>query len=71
AVNVDCGPYFRTLDEDQAEYYGTFAHSWHIGNKVFAKDLFYTLQGDIDRARIPTRRVEDGRLVLQEERPSR
>ncbi|RMH34276.1 MAG: alpha/beta hydrolase, partial [Nitrospirae bacterium] len=33
AVNVDCGPYFRTLDEDQAEYYGTFAHSWHIGNK--------------------------------------
>ncbi|RMH02930.1 MAG: alpha/beta hydrolase [Nitrospirae bacterium] len=68
AVNVDCGPYFRTLDEEQAEYYGTFAHSWHIGNKVFAKDLCYTLQGNIDRARIPTRRRENGRLILMEER---
>jgi esterase/lipase superfamily enzyme len=66
AVNVDCGSYFKTLIESEAEYDGSFSHSWHIGDDVFAKDLYFTIQGDIDRNRIPTRRMDDrGRLALR------
>jgi len=50
AVDVDCSAYFERLDadealkkRDQAEEIGTFCHSWHIGNRVFARDLFETL----------------------------
>ena len=68
AVNVNCGAYFDTLNEDDLtlgrDYYGTFCHSWHIGNPHFTKDLCYTIQGDIDRHAIPTREVRDGELVL-------
>lgn len=69
AVNVDCGPYFRTLDEDALQegrdYFGNFAHSWHIGDPVFARDLACTLAGDTDRHWIETRGREGGRLVLR------
>jgi len=66
AVNVDCGNYFQTLIKSEAEYDGTFAHSWHIGDDFFAKDLFFTIQGDIDRDRIPTRGFDsNGRLCLK------
>lgn len=66
AVNVDCGEHFQTLDPDQATYFGTFNHSWHIGDRVFARDLAMSLEGGIDRQAIPTRRREGGRLVLQD-----
>jgi hypothetical protein len=72
SVDVDCSEYFGQLCEDEAMQaedqlakYGSFDHSWHIGNKVFTADLFETLKGDLDRGVIPTRRAEaDGRLVL-------
>lgn len=71
AVNVDCTAYFAQLAsnpqvkaEDQGEVLGAFDHSWHIGNRVFARDLFETLKGDLDRSHIPTREAVDGKLVL-------
>lgn len=72
AVEVDCSDYFALLERDagvaerdQRVRIGEFAHSWHIGNRVFARDLFETLRGDLDRTVIPTRKVnERGQLVL-------
>jgi pimeloyl-ACP methyl ester carboxylesterase len=67
SVNVDCGPFFRELDPDDQPAFGTFCHSWHIGNPVFARDLALTLEGRIDRRDIPTRRMDATRgLVLQD-----
>lgn len=72
AVDVDCSEYFNLLNSDpavkaadQREAIGSFDHSWHIGNRVFAADLFETLRGDLDRAILPTRRQDGGRLKLQ------
>jgi len=66
AVNVDCGSYFKTIIKSEAEYDGAFSHSWHIGDDLFANDLYLTLQGDIDRNRIPTRETDSrGRLALK------
>jgi len=72
AVDVDCTEYFGRLREDaamkaedQAEVIGAFDHSWHIGNRVFALDLFETLRGDLDRHAIPTRAAANGRLHLK------
>jgi pimeloyl-ACP methyl ester carboxylesterase len=72
AVDVDCSDYFAQLNSDptvkaidQTESIGSFDHSWHIGNRVFAADLFETLRGDLDRAVIPTRHPEGGRLKLR------
>lgn len=66
AVNVNCGSYFSTLDPDKSTFTGTFNHSWHIGNRVFARDLAMTLEGGIDRLAIPTRKLQFGELVLQD-----
>ena len=69
AVNVNCGPYFVQLDEDAVtqgvDYYGSFPHSWHIGNMTFAQDLASTIAGDIDRHKLPTRQLVDGELILR------
>lgn len=66
AVNVDCTEYFATLNKSSSQFKGTWEHSWHIGNKVFAKDFYLTLCGDIDRHAIPTReRQEENRLKLK------
>ncbi|MFN4329263.1 MAG: alpha/beta hydrolase [Limnobacter sp.] len=64
AVNVDCSEYFKTKDPAQSKFTGTFNHSWHIGDPVFALDLALTLEGDIDREAIPTRRHDQGNLHL-------
>jgi esterase/lipase superfamily enzyme len=65
AVNVDCGAYFAGKKQDDAIFIGPFGHAWHIGDAVFAADLLYTLQGEIDRNYLPTRRrTADGRLEL-------
>ncbi len=70
AVNVDCSPYFAGIDPDsripKETYYGNFAHSWHIGDPLFAQDLCHTLHGQLDRYSIPTRREEDDRLYLHD-----
>ena len=65
AVNVDCGDYFQTLNEKTATFYGTFCHSWHIGDKTFASDLLDTMYGDVGRDQIKTRQTKsDGTLSL-------
>ena len=40
---------------DQTASIGSFDHSWHIGNRVFARDLFEVIKGDLDRSVIPAR----------------
>lgn len=63
AVNVDCGPYFKALDEQDID--GAWDHSWHFQDAGFAKDLAETLRGDVDRNYFDTReRRSDGSLVL-------
>ena len=65
-VNVNCGEYFVTLDPKKETFFGTFAHSWHIGNRVFTRDLAMTMEGRIDRFAIPTRRRDGDALVLRD-----
>ncbi len=66
AVNVNCSDYFETLSKDplilqrdQLKKFGSYEHSWHIGNQIFTRDLFETLRGDLDRTVIPTRRMDE------------
>ncbi|WP_455270838.1 alpha/beta fold hydrolase [Rhizobium herbae] len=66
AINVDCGAYFSTLDPKKSKVIGSWTHSWHIGNRVFARDLAMTLEGAIDRHAIPTRKNVNGHLILQD-----
>lgn len=67
AVNVDCSEYYSTLDpHTQGTKIGTWCHSWHIGNRVFSRDLAMAMEGRIDRHHIPTRKLEGGRLLLQD-----
>ena len=63
-VDVDCSRYWQNLEKEHDE---ESTHSWHFGNALFAKDLAYTIAGDIDRHRIPTRRMKGGQLVLHRE----
>ena len=65
-VDVDCSEYFNSLDPDAQPAYGTFCHSWHIGNRVFARDFSWALHGGIDRLAIPTRRHDASGLVLRD-----
>ncbi|MBI3375280.1 MAG: alpha/beta hydrolase [Betaproteobacteria bacterium] len=67
AVNVDCSEFFCKLDpEQQKNKVGWWNHSWHIGNRVFARDLAMSLEGRIDRDYLPTRDMRDGRLHLRD-----
>lgn len=67
SVNVDCSAYFSQLDpETQPEKTGWWNHSWHFGNRVFARDLAMTLEGRIDRNYLPTRERCDGALQLRD-----
>lgn len=67
AVNVDCSAYFTTIDPDAARFVGTFTHSWHIGDPVFARDLAMTLEGRYDRNVIPTRETVNDKLQLRDQ----
>lgn len=70
AVNVDCSDYFATKDPASSSFNGTFNHSWHIGDDLFALDLALTMEGAIDRHALPTREAGDNGLVLRPgERP--
>lgn len=70
AVNVDCGDYFLTKDPDASNFRGTFNHSWHIGDELFALDLALTLEGGIDRNALPTReRTAAGLRLKPGDRP--
>jgi len=64
AVNVNCGAHFETLEPREAAA-GIWGHSWFFEDDGFARDLVYTLKGDIDRNYIPTRtRGADSGLSL-------
>lgn len=65
AVNVDCTSYFATKNPSQSTFNGTFNHSWHIGDPVFALDLALTLEGSIDRQALPTRQATAEGLALK------
>ena len=68
AVNVNCGDYFQRNEKSiEKVAIGTPSHSWHIGDALFTKDMYHTINGDIDRHRIPTRVVKDGELRLVED----
>jgi len=58
AVNVECGEYYQAMikERDPKTLIGIASHSWHIGDPVFAEDLADTLNGDLDRRAIATRR---------------
>lgn len=62
AVNVDCSEYWKNERGDRPAI-GNPAHSWHIGDPVFTRDMIAVMSG-VDRASIPTRRMKDGKLVL-------
>jgi esterase/lipase superfamily enzyme len=64
-VNVQVGEYWSSLNQDDSSAGGNWSHSWHFDDPVFAKDLYLTLQGDIDRHSIPTRKIADGELILK------
>lgn len=64
-VNVQVGEYWNTLDQDDSSAGGNWSHSWHFDDPLFAKDLYLTLQGDIDRHSIPTRKIVDDELILK------
>jgi len=67
AVNVNCSNFFDTIDPtSQPDKVGTWVHSWHIGNRTWARDLAMTLEGRIDRNAIPTRVINNGELFLGE-----
>lgn len=63
-VNVNVGDHWRQLAPTERDPLGAWSHSWHFDDPTFAKDLFLTLQGDIDRHAIPTRRELRGDLLL-------
>ncbi len=64
AVNVNTGDYY---DANRARFaHLTNAdHSWFFSDATFLKDVFFTIQGDLDRNVIPTRRLEGGMLHLK------
>ncbi|MGR5339337.1 alpha/beta hydrolase [Vibrio astriarenae] len=64
-VNVQVGEHWSSLNQDDSSAGGNWSHSWHFDDPVFAKDLCLTLQGDIDRHSIPTRKIADGKLILK------
>ena len=75
AINVDvtdlhrreaAGRSFKSLAEQIV-----FSHGFHFESRLFARDLAMTLEGAIDRHKIPTREIGPAGLVLVEgERPA-
>ena len=63
AINVNCGEHFQTLSEPTNPH-GAWSHSWHFHDNTIIKDLVYTIEGDIDRYYIPTRRRRGDDLFL-------
>jgi hypothetical protein len=64
-TDVDCGDYFRTLEDPGLFKEIPFSHAWYFGNEHFAQDLAETLRGDVDRNYIDTRTLGPrGKLEL-------
>ncbi len=64
AVNVNCGDYYDTNRARFAQV-DNADHAWFFHDQTFLKDVLFTLQGDLDRHVIPTRRTEGGQLHLK------
>jgi esterase/lipase superfamily enzyme len=64
AVNVDVGIYY---DEHREDFAGipNSDHAFYFSSPAMMKDILFTLQGEIDRASIPTRFERDGKLYLR------
>ena len=64
AVNVDCGAYF---DKNRHKFrnLANAGHTWYFDDQKFFDDVMHTLQGDIDRHSIPTRKNKGGKLSLK------
>ncbi len=63
AVNVDCGPHFKAR-KASFEDIPNASHTWYFFDDTFMKDAAATIQGDVDRKMIETRRVEGDKLYL-------
>lgn len=63
AVNVDCGPHYEKT-RGLHDGVGHPSHTWYFHDALFLRDLAFTLDGDIDRASIPTRRRGPQGLIL-------
>lgn len=66
AVNVNCAEYFSGIKPPVVSDGSSWTHSWHFSDRVFARDLAMTLEGAIDRHALPTRKVVNGELLLQD-----
>jgi esterase/lipase superfamily enzyme len=64
AVNVDVGQYYDAHREEFAQVTNS-DHSFYYHSKEMMADIHHTIQGKIDRHKIPTRMVEGGRLHLK------
>lgn len=64
AVNVNVGTYYDEHREDYAGFQNA-DHSFYFHSPQVMKDVYLTLQGEIDRASIPTRVERDGKLYLR------
>lgn len=64
-VNVNVGNHWSNLKESDSDASGNWTHSWHFDDETFARDLLYTIEGDIDRSSIPTRVMKNGELILK------
>ena len=65
-VDVNCGPYFKTIEMYNSKL--AYSHSWYFDQKhndTFIKDLYFTIQGEIDRNYIPTRNIINNVLQLK------
>jgi hypothetical protein len=64
AVNVDVGDYYDAHREDFPNVTNS-DHSFYFYDQTFLRDVHYTLKGEIDRAFIPTRDMQGGKLRLK------
>jgi pimeloyl-ACP methyl ester carboxylesterase len=64
-VDVDCGSHFRALAEPAKPPFTPWAHSWQMADPAWYSDLAETLKGELVASVLPTRVVEDGKLVLR------
>ncbi|WP_309664972.1 alpha/beta hydrolase [Tabrizicola sp.] len=64
SVNVNVGIYY---DEHREDFAGitNADHSFYFSSPQVLKDIHLTIQGEIDRASIPTRLERDGKLYLR------
>ena len=66
AVDVDLGPHYNQI-KGALKGVQNPDHTFYFHDPLFLRDVALTVKGAIDRASIPTRRLENGKLVLAPE----